>query len=253
MTLPLTVANPQTLSVTTTAVAVVAPCACNSVTIQQQQGSDPPSHKFQPFLIDAATKLGAVQAGGSNFRFSANINSGGFTPGQVVGYVGLISGDTGTALFSVFGDPQAGGKIQPPDRPFDARLVVTLTSAQLLALQTTAVQLLSGLPGYVYRIKDVMFNYVAGTTAYTLGNADNVIQLEYTGKSTSLAKAALAGFVDQTVNGFIPASSPLTTDLASTNCAGLGVELKITGTTAALTLGNGIVNVILDYSLVPVS
>lgn len=280
-TSPTTQANPQTLTVTSTAVAVVAPAACRSVTVHQQQGSDPPSHKFQPFLADGVTALGGVQQGGAGFKFSAPSGTA-YAPGTTVGYIGLLSADTGTALFSVFADPLVakvpeyvpdtgtGGSsgLIPAPQPGDAalgkifgaagnvigiiRAVVVLTSAQLKALQTTGILIVPAAPaGYGNVLGGVIFNYKYGATAYTLGNADNVIQLEYVGQTTSLLKAACAGLVDQTSNKFIPGSSGLTTVLASSVALAVGIEAKLTGTAAALTLGDGTVTVVAEYKVVP--
>jgi hypothetical protein len=253
MTLPSTVANPQELAVTSSAVvAVVAPAACTSVTVQQQQGSDPPSHKYNLYQANLSTQIGSTQNGGAGYTFVAPTGSF-FAAGQTVGGVELPSTDSGTMLMSVFANVAPGGQL-PPGISLSQRAVITLTSAQLLAIQTTAVQVLPAPPpGYAIILRNAMFNYVYGTTAYTIGNANNVLQFEYTGKSTSLLQASVTGLADQTANGLIAGSSPLTTELASTAVTGLGLEIKLTGSSAALTLGNGTIAVIFDYSLLSIS
>src|SRR5882724_383055 len=95
------------------------------------------------------------------------------------------------------------------------RLGVTyqLSSAQLLALQTTAVLLVpppitSGLgnlvppAGYAFVPTSLRAEYVFPTagTAYTIGNADNAFQIEYVGKTTALLSMTVTGLVDQTAS-----------------------------------------------------
>ena len=135
----------------------------------------------------------------------------------------------------------------------DLAVIMPLTSAQLLALQTTAVQLVapppltSGSPsylippsGFVYIPTYMTMQYKFGGTAYTIGNADNKFQIEYTGQSTLLLSLNATGLVDQGVgkvaSNNVAATGPV---LTVSTAANLGLELKLTGTTPALTLGNG--------------
>lgn len=135
-----------------------------------------------------------------------------------------------------------------------AAVALQLTSAQLLALQTTAVQLV-GAPtlggGYQLYPSSLYAEYVFGGTAYTIGNADNAFQIEYTGKTTALLSMLVTGLVDQAAS--TTACNQVTTPgakIAKANCNILGLEVKLIGTTAALTLGNGTVNIVLGYDIV---
>jgi len=138
-----------------------------------------------------------------------------------------------------------------------------LSSAQLLALQTTAVQLVSppvtsGLgnavppAGFVYVPTTLRAEYKFGATAYTIANADNAFRIEYTGKTTSLLDLTVTGLVDQTASTFaIAQTSSSTAKFSLTNCANLGLEVKLAGTTPALTLGDGTVHLSLGFNIVP--
>lgn len=143
----------------------------------------------------------------------------------------------------------------------DCAVVYQLTTAQLLALQTTAVPIVSApvttglgnqVPpnGYLYVPTTINLAYKYGGTAFTIGNADNKLQVEYTGKSVSLISMLATGLVDQTANtqatNFAAATGPIATLANSVN---LGLEVKLTGTTPALTLGNGTVLLSLIYNV----
>jgi len=133
-----------------------------------------------------------------------------------------------------------------------------LTSAQLLALPGTIVQLVpapglapKGLGSSIVLIPTrLVLQYLFNTTAYTLGNADNKFQIEYTGKSTALIQAACAGTVDQIVNEYITAGAIAAGILAQTAVANLGLEVTLVGTAPALTLGDGTVVLTLMYDVV---
>lgn len=134
---------------------------------------------------------------------------------------------------------------------------VTVTTAQLLAIPATKVQivapptLMSGAANThnVLLVKKCFAEYVYGGTAYTLGDAGNAFQIEYTGKAVALMTIPAAGLVDQTVNTVVAVSSLAAGNIAVTNCAGLGLELTFVGTTPALTLGNGVLYLTLEYTI----
>jgi hypothetical protein len=133
---------------------------------------------------------------------------------------------------------------------------LTLTSAQLKALQTTAVVLfpspstvqIDGVVNIVLFPKRLSVEYKFGTVAYTLGNADNAFQLEYVGKAVALATVPAAGLVDQVASRFVTVGPVAVGNEALTACANLGFELKLVGTTPALTLGDGLLAVSLEFS-----
>ena len=133
---------------------------------------------------------------------------------------------------------------------------VVLTSAQLKALQTTAIVLfpspstvqIDGVVNLVLFPKRIAVEYKFVTTAYTLGNADNAIQVEYVGKAVALVTVPAAGLVDQVASRFVTVGPVAVGNEALTACANLGFELKLVGTTPALTLGDGTVSVSLEFS-----
>lgn len=138
-------------------------------------------------------------------------------------------------------------------------VVITLTSAQLLALNATPIQLLNAPPvppkGFgsaTVLVPEVMYlQYIFGGTAYTLGNADNRFQVEYTGKAVNLISSLATGLVDQAANSvnYVQPINPMNTAgaLTQANTASLGLEVKLAGTTPGLTLGNGTVTLTLLY------
>jgi len=137
----------------------------------------------------------------------------------------------------------------------DCAVIFPLTNAQLLALNSTAVQIVSApffgssIPSYQVPPNGFLLvptaitlqDKVASTpVAFTLGNADNKIQIEYTGQAVNLLSINAAGILDQTVNKVGTNLAPVTGAItALTAGANLGLEIKLTGTAPALTLGTG--------------
>lgn len=130
--------------------------------------------------------------------------------------------------------------------------VYNLTSANLLALPGTKIQLVTTPGSNLALVPNAMtLQYKFGGTAFTIANADNAFQVEYTGQATNLLKANATGLVDQAVNTIISAWPTVTgTDITQTTEANLGLELTLVGTTPALTLGNGSVILTLRYWVV---
>src|SRR5258708_20969102 len=134
---------------------------------------------------------------------------------------------------------------------FSLRATYQLSSAELKALQTTAVQLAPA-PGVGFALmaQSMILQYKFLTTAYTIGNADNVFQIEYTGKTTSIISTLATGLVDQVVNEIVNAHKAVAgAIIAQSNRENLGLEVKLTGTTPALTLGLGSVVLSLYYEV----
>lgn len=155
----------------------------------------------------------------------------------------------GNSLSGVGIGPTSSGTGVISQGLLNVQAVYTLTSAQLLALQSTAVQIAIA-PGVGYALvpTSVSAQYKFVTTAYTIANADNSIQIEYTGKTTAFIGVPATGLVDQTVSEIRtvwPAVAGV--DIAQTNEANLGLEVKLTGTTPALTLGDGTLTLTLRY------
>lgn len=134
---------------------------------------------------------------------------------------------------------------------FIGQVAYILSSAQLLALQTTAIQLLNALgSNWALYPTSLALQYRYGTTAYTIANSDNRFQIEYTGKSVNLLSSLATGLVDQTANEIVIAKPAVVGAIfAQTNMANLGIELKLAGTTPALTVGDGTVVVTLGYEI----
>jgi hypothetical protein len=144
----------------------------------------------------------------------------------------------------------------------DCAVVYTLSTAQLLALNATPVQLIAPpittvagqgplVPpaGFLFVPTTMTADYDFEGTAFTVGNADNAFQLEYTGKAVSLLSMTVTGLVDQAADTVATNFASATgTKFATANSANLGVEVKLVGTTPALTLGNGNVTLNVLYN-----
>jgi hypothetical protein len=138
--------------------------------------------------------------------------------------------------------------------------VKSITTAQLLALQTTAIVIepspsivsVTGSVQLVLQLERVSVEYIfpVGGTAFTLGNANNALQIEYVGKTTALATVAAAGLLDQTASTFVSVAPNAAGNIALANCQNLGFEVKLVGTTPALTLGTGAIKIILDWTII---
>jgi hypothetical protein len=137
---------------------------------------------------------------------------------------------------------------------------VVLTSAQLLALQTTAVVIepspstvaVTGSVKLLLVPESMTLEYIFNSVAYTIGNANNAFQLEYIGKTTALASANATGLVDQSASSNVSVLASAAGNLSNANSVNLGFELKLVGTTPALTLGNGTLKVVVRWSMVAI-
>jgi hypothetical protein len=135
---------------------------------------------------------------------------------------------------------------------------LVLTSAQLLALQTTAITIepspstvaVASTVNLLLQLERMTLEYVFNSVAYTIGNANNAFQLEYVGKAVALASINATGLVDQAASTAVSVAASAAGNIALTNCANLGFELKLVGTTPALTLGNGTLKVVLNWTVV---
>lgn len=241
-------ANPTALTVTSSISAVVAPADCLAVNVQLAQGSQIQPNTFKLYAADGTTLISTNQ-GGADVQISAPQGLK-FTAGQTVGYLTVPSS---SYTFSVFADPVVGGAVLPDSLSRFATVV--LTSAQLLAMQTTAIQLVPAPgPGRAVIPRKLVLIYRYGATAYTIGNADNTIRLEYVGKTTVLIAPAATGLVDQTANTVISQSPAVAlAAIAQSNMENLGLEVKVVGTTPALTLGDGTVIATIIYDNLPLA
>jgi len=108
--------------------------------------------------------------------------------------------------------------------------------------------------GYAFYPVDMSAQYQFVTTAYTIANADNAIQIEFVGKATALLSLLVTGLVDQAASTLAVnnRTSP-GAKIARTNCANLGLEVKLIGTTPALTLGDGTLHLKGFYRIIPLA
>jgi hypothetical protein len=137
---------------------------------------------------------------------------------------------------------------------------MVLTTAQLLALQTTAIVIepspstlaVVGKVALWLVLERMSLEYIFNSTAFTIGNANNAFQIEYVGKTTALATANATGLVDQAASTCQSVAALNAGPIANANCVNLGFEMKLVGTTPALTLGNGTLKVVLNWTMVSI-
>lgn len=141
-------------------------------------------------------------------------------------------------------------------------VVWKLLAADLLALPGTKIQLVSapnsvppavlGQSAFILIPTQSYFQYKFNTTGYTLGNADNAFQIEYTGKAVALVTQAASGLVTLGSSAGVKPTTVNAGILTLANSSNLGLELTLVGTTPALTLGDGLLYIQLDYTVAPV-
>ena len=129
---------------------------------------------------------------------------------------------------------------------------VTLTAAQLKALQTTAITLVPA-PGTNAAViplgMTLQYKYI--TPAYTIASGDNAFQIEYHTQTTNLMSTLATNVVDQSASEMITVAPAVAGQiLAQTVVANLALEVKLVGTSAALTTGNGTVTINLRYQTI---
>lgn len=125
-----------------------------------------------------------------------------------------------------------------------------ITSAQLLALKTTGVNLIPAAgPNTVITLDTVTLHYLFNTTAYTL-NA-GTLRLFYGPQASALPLCAdtSVGLIDQVANRAIP-SVPLTLIAVQTDANGVNQPITLGNTgTANFTLGAGTLVVACTYNI----
>ena len=170
--------------------------------------------------------------GGSGTVTSITCGTGATCSPTTITTTGIISASGGSSAFS--------------------SATVTVTSAQLKALNTTSVQLVAGVAGHYFSPIQATVEYVFGTTAYTVtGFSSFSIGIGATANEVLLGGFNTAGFVDQT------SSQVMTVPIAAagapgqinavTDVTGLGIYLETLPAGSALTLGNGTLKITVIY------
>ena len=158
---------------------------------------------------------------------------------------GLPAGSEGKIMKYIGGAWVAG------DLPDDQLKIATvsLSSAQILALYTTPIDLVAAPgAGKVIIPEDIILSIDYGTTTYTAGG---VVRVSYSGETTQLLGTTNleAGLFEKTadtvvIGNFIPIST-LVTDVT----IGINKSLQITNNTAVFTTGDSPIKVFIKYRI----
>ena len=129
---------------------------------------------------------------------------------------------------------------------------VLLSSTELLAIGAESVILIpTAGPNTVIVPQLIFMQYKYNTTAYTIANADNAFSFQWaTGQSADVSIYA-TGLVDQSANAIAYTSATdIGTPALATQAVNSSFEVILTGTSPALTLGNGSVAITTAYYVV---
>lgn len=138
---------------------------------------------------------------------------------------------------------------------------VNVTSTQLKALPGSPISLVAA-PGanQLLVVDSVVFQYRFGTTPYHIANGDNTGVLVYHGETQGAGFIVTnTGFFDQSVNEIAWFTWTQATGGASggqlpqSQCLNLGIDFTLAGTTPGLTLGDGTLEIVLEYSTIDLS
>lgn len=127
---------------------------------------------------------------------------------------------------------------------------VTITSAQLLALNGAPVQIApAGGPGTILVPDGLTARYIFGGTAYTIGVSVLKLYIGTISAGHALTASFSTGLLDQANNRVLPFIQIITPTTVDTDANYLNQPLQIGNDNATqLTLGNGQLEVMLEYS-----
>lgn len=126
---------------------------------------------------------------------------------------------------------------------------VILTSAQLLALNTTPVIIAPAAgPGTLLVPDGISYRFIGGGTAYTIGTGVLKLYIGSVAAGHALHANVATGLIDQTGNKVIPFVGLITPTTIDTDANYLNQPLSIGNDVANFTLGNGTLEVLLEYS-----
>lgn len=124
---------------------------------------------------------------------------------------------------------------------------VTLSAAQVIALNATPIQLVAAQSGYLIQVVGIELAYVKGSAAFTVTSAKKLIVQYHT-------SAVAAGSILET--GFIDQSSSKTAFVYGAGAGGVGIggqAVEITSDDSAISVGTGsTVAVTVYYNLLKV-
>jgi hypothetical protein len=126
---------------------------------------------------------------------------------------------------------------------------IILTSAQLLALFTTPVVIApAGGAGTLLVPDGISYRYIFGGTAYTIGTGVLKLYIGSVAAGHALHANVATGLIDQAANRVIPFVALITPTTIDTDANYLNQPLVIGNDVANFTLGNGTLEVLLEYS-----
>lgn len=133
----------------------------------------------------------------------------------------------------------------------ESEATITLSSAQLLALRATPIQIVAApTAGNVILVNSCTYSYNYVTTAYGTTNVTLSLILGNPTNGTVGGTIAGTGLLDQTASSFTTIPTPNNTGvLVTANATAKALFIKNTGSAEALT-GDGTLKVIVRYSVV---
>lgn len=132
---------------------------------------------------------------------------------------------------------------------------VLITTAQLLALNGAPVIIApAGGPNTLLVPDSVSYRYIAGATGFTIGTAVLRLYLGSVAAGHALHANVATGLVDQTANRVLPNVALITPTTIDTDANYLNQPIVLGNDNATqLTLGNGVLQVMLEYSTLSVA
>jgi hypothetical protein len=154
----------------------------------------------------------------------------------------------GNGTVNLLGVDSNNNVVLPSGAPLGA-LVVSLTAAQLIAMNGTPVTIIPApSAGKAIVVREVAFEMIPGSVAFTGGGA---VSLVYHGTSTPVHAGSVPASV-VTVAGASPTTTTVlgTATAANGTTAPAGTGVDITNATAAFAAGNGTAKVHIWYNII---
>lgn len=135
------------------------------------------------------------------------------------------------------------------DSPYRS-IEVSITSAQLLALRATPVEVIPAVTGKIIQFIAAHLQMIFGTVAYTENSGTCNLGFKYTnGSGVQVNETVEAtGFVDQVVNAYTQARQKLDPIVLSAGCLSQALVLQNVGSAEMIT-GDGVLKIKILYAV----